>query len=127
MTVREARTETISQLETFQAKLEQFKGTDGILLTEAQKAQNEITAAVSKSYDKDKIKGQITSGIADGIRKDIKLLAKNSSTDTVPKILALLQKLIDLGADLTPAESQFYDSLQESGFEKVSKDNGSPR
>lgn len=124
MTAREAKADTISQLEKFQSKLEQFKGTDGILLTEAQKAQNEINAAVAKSYNKDKIKGQITSGMAEGIRKDIKLLAKNSSADTVPKVLALLQKLIDLGADLTPAEDQFYKSFQGSGFEKVSKDSG---
>lgn len=122
---REAKRDTISQLETFQAKLAQFTSSDGILLTEAQKAQNDIKAAVSKAYNKDKIKEQITSGMADGIRQQIKALAKDSKPETVPKILELLQKLIDLGCELTPAEKEFYSSFEGAGFEKVKKDNGS--
>lgn len=117
--------DTVSQLETFQAKLEQFTSSDGILLTEAQKAQNEIKAAVAKSYNKDKIKEQLTSGMADGLRQQIKVLAKDSKPDTVSKILSLLQKLIDLDSELTPAEKEFYASFEGAGFEKVSKDKGS--
>jgi hypothetical protein len=117
--------DTVSQLETFQAKLEQFKSSDGILLTEAQKAQNEIKSAVAKSYNKEKLKEQITSGMADGIRAQIKALAKDSKPETVPKILALLQKLKDLGCELSPAENEFYSSFEGAGFEKVSKEKGS--
>jgi hypothetical protein len=94
-------------------------------LTEAQKTQNEIKAAVAKAYNKDKIKEQLTSGMAEGIRQQIKALAKDSKPETVPKVLALLQKLTDLGCDFTPAEKEFYTSFEGTGFEKVSKDKGS--
>jgi leucyl aminopeptidase (aminopeptidase T) len=121
----EMKTDTVKQLKTFQEKLEQFKGKDGILLTEAQKTQNEIIAAVSKAFDKNQIKQNLTSGMAEGIRKDIKILAKENKPDTVPKILALLQKLIDLETPLTPEEKEFYSSFEGADFEKVKKDKGS--
>ena len=117
---REARNDTVSQLKTFQAKLEEFKEKDGILLTEAQKAQNEIMAAVSKAYDKQELKGKLTSGMAESIRKEIKLLAVDTRPETVPKVMGLLQKLIDLGASLTQDEKEFYEQFQGTEFEKVS-------
>lgn len=118
------KTETVNQLKVFQEKLEQFKGKDGILLSEAQKAQNEIIAAVSKSFDKQKLKGNLTSGMADNLRRDIKLLAKESKPDTISKVLGLIQKLIDLECELTSDEKEFYSSFEGRDFEKVKKDQG---
>lgn len=118
------KNDTINQLKVFKDKLDEFKGNDGILLTEAQKAQIEIMNSVSKSFDKVKLKGNLTSGISESTRKEIKLLAKDSKQETIPKILRLIQKLIDLECELTADEKEFYSSFEGADFEKVKKDQG---
>ena len=118
------KNDTINQLKVFKDKLDEFKGNDGILLTEAQKAQIEIMNSVSKSFDKVKLKGNLTSGISESTRKEIKLLAKDSKQETIPKILRLIQKLIDLECELTEDEKEFYSSFEGADFEKVKKDQG---
>jgi hypothetical protein len=111
-------------LKVFQKKLEELKGKDGILLSEAQKTQNEIMALISKSYDQKEIKGKMASEEAKNIRRDVKTLAKESKPDTVPRILALLLKLLDLGAELTADEQEFYANFDGADFEKVNAKAG---
>jgi hypothetical protein len=114
-------------LKVFQQKLEQFKGKDGILLSEAQKTQNEIMGLISRSYDQKELKGKMASEEARNLRKDVKALAKESKADTVPKILGLLQKVMDLGCELTADEQEFYNNFDGADFEKVNSKAGKIR